>query len=119
MFDVEMPAAQDYELWLRIAKLYKVGVVRKPLVVYHKHSSNRISSSPQKKMIACEKIINKYENYLETHKKVYADNILYYLKYYNKVHGLKESLIIWKKALVMNPLSPRVYGRLFKMLTSR
>ena len=35
MFDIDLPAKQDYDLWIRICQSYKVGVVPKPLVLYY------------------------------------------------------------------------------------
>lgn len=40
MFDVEFPAAENWDLWLRISKLYSVDYVNEALVKYRKHSGN-------------------------------------------------------------------------------
>jgi glycosyltransferase involved in cell wall biosynthesis len=37
--------AQDYDMWLRIARRYPVGVIHKPLAMYRVHSYNRSSTS--------------------------------------------------------------------------
>lgn len=33
--------AQDYDMWLRIARAYPLGVIHSPLAMYRRHSSNR------------------------------------------------------------------------------
>ncbi len=33
--------AQDYDMWLRIARAYPVGVIHSPLAMYRRHGSNR------------------------------------------------------------------------------
>lgn len=33
--------AQDYDMWIRIARHYPVGVIHKPLAMYRRHGSNR------------------------------------------------------------------------------
>ena len=44
MFDEKMPALQDYDLYIRICKSYKVGGLDKALVNYsYNHSKNQIS----------------------------------------------------------------------------
>ena len=62
MFDIDLPAKQDYDLWIRICQSYKVGVVPKPLVLYYIRNINRISSDLDKRRRA-ESIIN--EKYKE------------------------------------------------------
>ncbi len=47
-FDVIMRSAQDYELYLRIAKRYEVNAIKDFCVIYHVHEGARISTvSPQ------------------------------------------------------------------------
>lgn len=33
--------AQDYDMWLRIARVYPVGIIHSPLAMYRRHGSNR------------------------------------------------------------------------------
>jgi len=45
MFDVALPARQDYELWLRISRKWKVAGVREPLAkIYARNTLKRITS---------------------------------------------------------------------------
>lgn len=71
-FDTEMPAAQDAELWLRIAKEYPVDYVDQSLVIYHIHGGERISTNPEKKLKGFEHLLKKHENYLRAHPKADA-----------------------------------------------
>ena len=32
--------AEDYDMWIRIARHYPVGVIRKPLAMYRRHEKN-------------------------------------------------------------------------------
>ena len=45
LFNIEMQSAQDYELWLRIAKKYAVACVSEPLVNYYIHNGERITTN--------------------------------------------------------------------------
>lgn len=62
-FDVEMPAKQDYDLWIRICQVTHVGFVDEPLVNYYNYSGEKqISLSTEKHETAIEIIDKKYQN---------------------------------------------------------
>ncbi len=42
--------AQDYDMWIRIARRYPVGVIHKPLAMYRRHKSNRSGKSSSSKV---------------------------------------------------------------------
>jgi glycosyltransferase involved in cell wall biosynthesis len=44
MFDEDMPLGQDWEMWIRIAKRYPVGVVDAPLILFNRHASSLTAS---------------------------------------------------------------------------
>jgi len=44
--------AQDYDMWIRIARYYSVGVIHKPLAMYREHGSNRSGRSSNAKVKA-------------------------------------------------------------------
>ena len=62
-FDESFPAMQDYELWLRLCKLY--GTAKKlnttSYILHTEHEENRISSQPGKLLAALELLKNKYQ----------------------------------------------------------
>lgn len=64
LFDVDMPARQDYEMWLRICKYYKVVGCPERLLMYRSHQGERISTN-------WKKCLNSYKLVLEKHKKEY------------------------------------------------
>lgn len=49
-FDPLMESAQDADVWIRIAQRYDVAGITDPLVIYHIHDGERITSNPQKKI---------------------------------------------------------------------
>ena len=59
MFDVSMPADQDYDLWIRLCKLCKIGRVNKPLLKYYCRSSIVQISADFTKYIQAYGIIDK------------------------------------------------------------
>ena len=65
-FDESLPARQDYEMWLRISKNYKVYGVNKVLFHYIQHGMGQITGSPQKAWTGYKLV---YKKYYEDYKK--------------------------------------------------
>lgn len=59
MFDEELQSAQDYDLWIRVAKKYEVAYKNEVVVNYY-ISKDAISSSPMRKLISREYLLQKY-----------------------------------------------------------
>src|SRR5699024_1706418 len=64
-FTESLPASQDYDLYIRVAKDYHIEVVNEPLMNYYDHDGERISGDPYKKLLAREYIYNKYKEDIE------------------------------------------------------
>jgi glycosyltransferase involved in cell wall biosynthesis len=60
LFDEDMPAAQDTELWLRIAKKYHFATVEEPLALIHLHDSERITKNHLKQIIGIYMLLRKH-----------------------------------------------------------
>ena len=62
LFDENLPAMQDYDLWIRICQISKVGVVSTPLVNYYNYNnSEQISTNFEKYEFAYTHVNRKYE----------------------------------------------------------
>lgn len=64
-----LTAAQDWEFYIRIAKLGSIGVVEEYLVNYYAHSGPRISSDPYKKLQAWKSVLELHEEHLSIREK--------------------------------------------------
>lgn len=60
-FDVDMPARQDYEMWLRISKKYKIVGSPERLLYYRVHPGDRISTNWNKCINSYLLLLNKYK----------------------------------------------------------
>ncbi len=72
LFDLEMPARQDYEMWLRICKHYKVQGINEPLFYYRYHDGVRITKSYDKELLSYKLLLTKYRKDYNHNKKAKA-----------------------------------------------
>jgi glycosyltransferase involved in cell wall biosynthesis len=57
-FDEQLPPAEDWDLWIRVAETYRIGVCPEPLVRYRFHDG-MISGNPQKMCSARDKVVRR------------------------------------------------------------
>jgi glycosyltransferase involved in cell wall biosynthesis len=69
LFDESFHAAQDTELWLRIAKHYHSATVYEPLALIHRHRSDRITSNNQKQLLGTYALLRKHWKELPVQRK--------------------------------------------------
>lgn len=67
-FDKQLPARQDYEMWIRISKKYDTYYVNEPLFNHYMHIGEQISTNPHKSVVGFKTILKKYKN-------EYQDNV--------------------------------------------
>lgn len=102
-FDPEMKSAQDYDVWLRIARKYNIEYTEEPLVLYHVHDGEQISKNAGYIIRGLERIIKKNMDYLQDHRDVLGLRILKITPYYAKENKGK-ALRMWLKGAGMRPL---------------
>jgi len=115
LFDENLEASEDYDLWVRLTKHYEFDYVNEPLVLYRVHEK-RISTNPYKALRAKKLLIKKHSKELtklSNHRRIlgswqYRLGVLY-CKCGDMGHGKKEFL----KAIRNDPFSIRYYARLF------
>lgn len=87
MFDETMPAKQDYDLWIRIVKRYKVIGIKQPLFIYKRHNSSQITKNYNLILEGYKKIYEKNKDYL---KNDFIINFFFYLRL-AKIYKLKKN----------------------------
>lgn len=95
MFDPEMPARQDYEMWIRISKKWKIQCVEEPLFYHRIHSSEQISQSHQKSYDGNCKILKKYREEYKKNPYAMAKRLMRisYICFSMKHYGLAASYL--------------------------
>lgn len=102
-FDVEMPAAQDYELWLRIAKKYKVDYIDEPQSIVHLHNEERISTNWKRKARGLELLAEKNSEHLKKHPYAKHIRLLKLVPFYVKAGEKKKARKTLVKAVLICP----------------
>ncbi len=102
-FNERIKSAQDYELWLRIAKNGLVEAVNEPLVNYYVHEDERISTNLDSRIHGKEMILELYDDYLAEHPKVKAIKLHKLLRYYQVKYGRRYALGKWCEAFRTYP----------------
>ncbi len=69
LFDPEMPARQDYEMWLRITRYYEAAGVDEPLFYHRVHGGEQISSDKSKILAAYTTMLRKHRDDFRKHPK--------------------------------------------------
>ena len=94
-FDPLMQAAQDYDVWLKLAERYEVDFVPEPLVLYHEHKGERITTNPKKKINGLERINQKYAAYLQADRKLWWIRNIGIARYYAMDYEDQKAFSIW------------------------
>ena len=102
-FDLEMQSAQDYDVWVRIVKEFKVNFVAKPLVLYHFHEGDQITKNPAKKIAGLERVINKNSDFINKNRHAYWTNYMALVMWYVRSGRRNKAFSIWFKTVFKEP----------------
>ena len=72
LFDLAMPARQDYEMWLRMSKATGIIGVDKKLFYHRMHRGEQISKNNKKCLTGYKKIFGLYKKDFKRNKKAYS-----------------------------------------------
>lgn len=101
-FDVNLKAAQDFEMWLRISQKYKIDYVAQPLVNYYIHGGEQITKNSLGRAEAFLRIIDLNYDYLKKHKKAYSNML--FKAVFDTIHiDKKQSRKLFWKAFFIYP----------------
>lgn len=103
MFDPKMPARQDYEMWLRITKEYKIVGVNEKLLYYRVHAGDRISTNWEKCLNSYTLVYQKYKEDYDNYPYAKAKLVLYMAKFAKKKHEYVNSANYFVRAFVTSP----------------
>lgn len=104
LFDTDMPARQDYEMWLRISRHYKIVGSPEKLLFYRVHPGDRISTNLDKCFNSYKLVLDKHKN--EYNKNRYAKSKIILRLFDTSVRGkwFGRALFYFTYAFLVNPL---------------
>jgi glycosyltransferase involved in cell wall biosynthesis len=110
-FDESLLSCQDWDLWIRLAKMgYRFDYIREPLVKYYVHKNNRITNDSYSVVKGHIDFHKKHIKLLENQaKKVKEKHFLYLGNKMRWERELKKSVYFYKKALFNNPFNFKYY----------
>lgn len=116
LFNEELKSAQDFELWLRIAKEYAVDFVDIPLVNYYAHDGERITSDYEKKIQGLETVNELNKDYLNSNPKALSMRKMVLVPYYAQAFGKKRAIAKWMESLSIYPFQKEASKYLVRIL---
>lgn len=119
LFNPDMPALQDWELWLKVAQLCKVIYLNEPLGVYYFYKGDRISAHPERRIKGFEIIFSQYKDYLERNTNIQASYIAEGITFYINGRDFKTALKLYKKMLFVGKTNVRRNARIFVKIAIR
>lgn len=102
-FNESVPALQDMELWLRIAKNYKVKYIHEPLGTYYFYVGDRISAHPERRIKGYEQILLQHKEFLNENREAKADFDILGVTLYINNRDFKRACLLLKEAIQLNP----------------
>mgnify|MGYP006291911323 CR=1 FL=1 len=121
-FNENLPAAQDYDMWIRLAKVYNFDYVAEPLTINYIHGKHRITDNISSKKKAYDFL---YNEYYKKEFNIFKANKKYALKLERIGHWLClsdnmfEGRSIYIQAIKKWPLSPKLWFKYIISLTNK
>lgn len=107
-FDESLESSQDLDMWLRIAKKYKVDYIDEPLVNYYVHKGEAISRNPYKKIKGKLAINEKYKDHLNAQPKILRARLLTMIPFYLMIGEKKKAFSVYFSAFKIAPYEIKI-----------
>lgn len=115
-FNIDMPAAQDADLWIRLAKIGNIYCVLKPLLNYYIYKAERISNNPAKKIYAIKYLIEQYKDLVDKQALFLKDKYIIIAYYYYVLENKEDGYRYYKLAKRQNVISKTSVFYYFKII---
>lgn len=103
-FDEKMQSAQDVDVWIRIVEKYDIACVKEPLLYYHIHAQEQISSNPTKKLNGLKRLYEKNKTFYQNHKEANYSHLLRLSFLYAWNGMFHKAISLWFQCVKMFPL---------------
>ena len=103
LFDEQMPARQDYEMWLRISSKYKIVGTEEKLLYYRIHPGDRISTNAEKCYRSYRLILEKYQKDYNSNSYAKAKILLRMFEMAKRKKNIREAVDALFDAIAISP----------------
>lgn len=112
-FNEELPSSQDYDLWIRMAKIGRIGHISDPLLDYYVYQTDRISKNVKAKIFSYTYLIKQYADLADNKAEFIFNKYLTLGEFCFEHNNIKEGIRFSLKALRENPREkniPKVFS---------
>lgn len=102
-FDINQPAMQDWDVWIRIAEKFRIEYVSKCLINYYIHKGEHISKNPTKRLNGLMLLNEKQKEYLDKHTEAKVSRYYYIMRLYIAQNDIKNAVRYYKKVVKCQP----------------
>lgn len=103
-FDEDIPAREDWDAWLRLAKNYEISYVDEGLMIYHAHEGEHLGWNPETQRIGFEKVLAKNLDSYKENKYAHWSILTMIAKSYAQSKEYFQSLKTGLKAVSLQPM---------------
>ncbi len=108
LFDESLCSYQDWDMWIRISKVFHFEFIKEPLVKYYVHK-NKISTNLEALINGEETFFKKYGKLLELNRKIYSYHYFILGTYYCYNKNIKKGRKTLLSAIRTYPFNIRYY----------
>ena len=108
MFNEQMNYSEDFEMWLRIAKEYKICYIDEPLAIYHVHKLERATLNYNKVIHGMLELNKIHSEYLSCHKHIKSVRLFRLAICYLLVKKRKKALHTYMSAIRLMPFKIKI-----------
>ena len=108
LFDENMPTSSDYDMWIRISKMFSFKIIKNTLVNHYFHE-NSLTLNNEKKVIGLEILVAKHDNFFRKDFKAYSKLYISLGVFYFYKGEIQKGRKAFSKAIRMNPFEIRNY----------
>lgn len=104
-FNEDMPALQDWELYLRLIKKYGVSYVSEPCAIYNFYDGERISAHPENRVTAFESIHKEFNSDIIADKKSASSFYMMGTYFYSIAKNPKSAFYYYRLGFKNDPVN--------------
>lgn len=112
LFTESLPASQDWDLYIKLAEKYEFDYVSKPLVIFNKHTGERITKNFSGKVKAHDILYEKYKPLFQQNRKLHSLFLERQGKLLMRTNDKRRAKEKFAHALRVNPYNTKLLTKL-------